>query len=428
MVRLILLVILASLAGASEFRASAVRVDITPTEPQWLLGYQARQSDGVNDRLYHRVAALDDGTTRLFIISSDVAEFSPAYFDEVARRIQRELGIPPESIWWTATHTHSAPEVGSPGASGMFMPERYKQAAAGESNPSYSRFFEAKLIEALREARESLVPARLGLGRGISTANINRRAHTPEGKVRLGMNPDGPVDRQIGLIRLERVDGKLIGLIANYAIHGTVLGSRSFKISGDAPGVASEHVERQLGVPVLFVNGAMGDLAPIYSTYPDPRSGHLEEFRLLLGNRILEANQRLGETISKVSLRTSQCTIETPLRRDLVWPAELRNYARAAPDGTTQIRIPVRFLQINQEAILWGAPLELFCEIAMDVRHQSRFPYTFFYVLLNGTLDYLPTAQAVREQGYEPSVSPFTERAEEDFWQGVIAFLAGLGR
>jgi hypothetical protein len=428
MLALILLVILASFAGAADFRASAVRVDITPTEPQWLLGYQARQSDGVNDRLYHRVAALDDGTTRLFIISSDICEFSPAYYDEVARKIQRELGIAPESIWWTATHTHSAPEVGPPGASGMFMPERYTQASSGESNSAYSRFVEARLIEALREAREKLAPARLGLGLGLSTANINRRAHTPGGKVRLGMNPDGPVDRQIGLIRLERVDGRLIGLIANYAMHGTVLGARSFKISGDAPGVVSDHVERQLGVPALFVNGALGDLAPIYSTYPNPRSGHLDEFRLLLGNRILEANQRIGETVSKVFLRTFECTVETPLRRDLKWPGELRNYARTAPDGTTLIRIPVRFLQINQEAVLWGSPLELFCEIAMDVRRHSRFPYTFFFGLLNGTMDYLPTEQAFREQGYEPSVSPFTERADKNYRQRVIAFLAGLER
>jgi neutral ceramidase len=425
---LILSLMLAGTAGAAGFRASAVRVDITPTESQWLLGYRERQSDGVNDRIYHRVAALDDGTTRLFIISSDVAEFSPAYFDKVAQQIQRELGIPPESIWWTATHTHSAPELGPPGMSGIFLPDRYKQASSGESNPAYSRFAEAKLIEALQEARGKLAPARLGLGLGFSTANINRRAHTADGKIRLGMNPDGPTDRQIGLIRLESEDGKLIALIANYAIHGTVLGSRSFKISGDAPGVVAEYVEQRLGAPALFINGAMGDIAPIYSTQADARSGHLDEFRLLLGNRILEANKRIGETVSNVSLRTAERWIETPLRRDLVWPAEMQKYARATPGGATQIRIPVRFLQINQEAVLWGAPLELFCEIAMDVRQHSRFPFTFHVGLLNGTLDYLPTAQAIREQGYEPSVSPFTERAEDDFRQGVIEFLASLVR
>ena len=418
----------AELAAAGVFRASTVKVDITPSDSQWLLGYRARQSDGINDRLYHRVAALDDGHTQLFLISTDIAEFSPAYFDKVAEQIQRELGIGPESIWWTCTHTHSAPEVGPPGAAILFMPERYTQATSGESNPAYSRFVEAKLMEALKAAREKLAPARLRLGLGYATANINRRARDVDVKMRLGMNPDGPTDRQIGLIRLEGVDGKLIGLIANYAMHGTVLGNASLKISGDAPGVVAEYVEQKLGAPMLFINGALGDMAPIYSVYPDARAGHLAEFRVLLGDRILEANKRAGEALAEVTLRVAEHVVETPLRSGLAWPPELQKYARAVAGGATQIRIPVRFLEINHEAVWWGAPLELFCEIAMDVRNRSRFPYTFYFGLLNGALDYLPTAQAFREGGYEPSTSPFTERAEEEFREGVIAFLAGLPR
>ncbi len=37
----------------------------------------------------------------------------------------------------------------------------------------------------------------------------------------MGVNSDGAVDRQLGLIRLERRNGELISLIANYAIHAT---------------------------------------------------------------------------------------------------------------------------------------------------------------------------------------------------------------
>jgi len=136
------------------------------------------------------------------------------------------------------------------------MPERYKQAAKGDSNPEYTQFVEAKLIEGLRLAREKLQPARLGFGLGFSTANINRRGKDVDGKVSLGLNPDGPVDRQIGLIRIENLNGGLIGLIANYAIHGTVLGPPNHAISGDAPGVAAQYVEEKLGVPMLFINGA----------------------------------------------------------------------------------------------------------------------------------------------------------------------------
>jgi neutral ceramidase len=413
-------------ACAAVFRASAVVVDITPNDPQWLSGYAARQSDGVNDRLYHRIAVLDDGKTTVFFISTDTAMMSPEYVDKVAQDIQQQLGIPPQRIWWMATHTHSAPEIGPPGVPVVFMPDRYKQASGGESNPKYTEFEETKLIDGLRLARQKLQPARLGFGLGFSTANINRRALDLDGKMRLGLNPDGVVDRQIGVIRLETLEGKLIGLLANYPIHGTVLGQANRKISGDAPGIVSQYVEEKLGAPMLFINGAEGNLAPIYTVYPDPVSGHLGEFRLLLGDRIIQANQRIGYLTSDVVLSASDIVVETPLRQGLAWPPELAKYARSQSGAITLLRIPVQFLQINHDAVLWGAPLELFCEIAIDIRNHSRFPFTFYTGLLNGWLGYLPTGEAFREGGYEPSTSPFTDRAEEDFRVGVTTHLEGL--
>jgi neutral ceramidase len=40
------------------------------------------------------------------------------------------------------------------------------------------------------------------------------------------------------------------------------LGALNLRLSGDVMGVASQVLERDLGVPVLFVNGAMGDVSP----------------------------------------------------------------------------------------------------------------------------------------------------------------------
>jgi neutral ceramidase len=60
---------------------------------------------------------------------------------------------------------------------------------------------EKSLIEGIKKARAELVPARLAFGTGYSAANINRRARDLDGRISLGLNPDGPADRQIGLIR-----------------------------------------------------------------------------------------------------------------------------------------------------------------------------------------------------------------------------------
>ncbi len=412
-------------AASGDFRASCVIVDITPEESLWLLGYDPRQSEGVHDRIYHRIAAMDDGKMQFFLVSSDLAAISPAFYEQFSRELEQETGIKSEQVWWTLTHTHSAPEVGSPGLIRSMQPERFLH----ESNPEYSEWVKTRLIEGIREARSKLEPARLAVTTGHSMANINRRAIDVDGRASYGMNPEGAVDRQIGLIRLDRLDGSPLGLIANYAMHGTVLGPENLLISGDAQGIVAEYVEEKLGAPMLYVNGAAGNISPLYSTYPDFKKGHITQFNVLLGDRILQANRSLKSGTSKVVLWTGETIIETPRKADFSWVEELAHYLRVTESGVSLVRVPVRFLKINQDLVLWTAPVELFCEIAINVRNHSPFPYTFFAGYTNGFLGYLPTRQAFAEGGYEPGrVSPFTEQVEDDFTQGVGTYLQGMPR
>jgi hypothetical protein len=412
---------LASWASA-EFRASAVKVDITPQNSQWLMGYAARQSTGVHDRIYHRIAAMSDGSTEVFIVASDLCVYSPSVYDDFTAALAKETGIQPRQVWWTVTHTHSAPELGPPGI--------YDVLLSGRSDHTWDReylaFVTSSLKEGITRARASLAPARVATGAGTARANINRRARDLDGTISLGLNPDGPVDRQLGLIRLEKPDGAPIALIANYAMHGTALGGRWMEISGDAPGSAVSHVETKIGAPVLFVNGAAGNLAPIYSVQNDPKAAHLGEFRVLVGERILQTNASTGGAVS-ARLWLGETTVETERKPGLGWPAELPAYAAKTPAGADLVRIPVRFLKI-EDTVIWSAPVELFCEIAMKVRNESPFRHTFYFGYANGWLGYLPTAAAFAEGGYEPRTSPFTDRVESAFTDRVIAFLQGMPR
>ncbi len=81
------------------------------------------------------------------------------------------------------------------------------------------------------------------------------------------------------------------------------------------------------------------------------------------------------------------------------------------------------FLTINEEGFIWSMPVELFTEIAQTIRKESPYTQTFFFGYCNGLLGYLPTAQAHRQGGYEPTSSPFTEQAESDVIQAVLALL-----
>src|SRR5438094_10515220 len=96
---------------AAGFRASVVKVDITPSAPKWLLGYGPRQSTGVHDRIYHRIAAMDDGRTQFYLISTDLCLFSPTVYDEFAERLKKQTGIDRGQVWSSVAASHSAPEV-----------------------------------------------------------------------------------------------------------------------------------------------------------------------------------------------------------------------------------------------------------------------------------------------------------------------------
>jgi neutral ceramidase len=412
--RSIVLMLLAGIcAAAAPFRAAAVKADITPQSSQWLMGYNARKSTGVHDHIFHRVVAMEAGGQAFVLVSSDLCLFSPGVYDDVARDLERETGVTRVQFWWSVTHTHAAPEVGPPGV--------YK-ALLGRSDHEYDREYAAlvkdTLIRAVKEARAKLEPARIAFGQGVAMANINRRAKDVDGQVSLGLNPDGPADRQIGLIRLERADGAPIAVIANYAMHGTVMSGQNLLIGGDAPGTVTAYLEQKVGAPVLYVNGAAGNLAPIYSVYPDAKSGHLSQFNVLLGDRIAAALRTMGAATADVTLGTTEQSIATPQREGLDWPEELAQY---------RARVPVRFLRIN-DTVIWAAPLELFCEIAMAVRNQSPFMHTFYFGYTNGWFGYLPTAQAFAEGGYEPKTSVFTAQAEKDVTEGVVAAIQGMRR
>lgn len=410
---------------SAQLKASVVKIDITPDNSQYLLGYQERQSNGVLDKIYHKIVVLDDGTTQFYLISSDVCLYSPSEFDKVAAMLNKKYGINPLNVWWTVTHTHSAPEFGETGLYGIYMGDRIKH----QVDTGYTSFIEQKLIEGIGEAKSKLTDAKLSVGWGFSQANINRRAIDVNGKASLGMNPDGPVDRRIGLLRIDKADGNPIALISNYPIHGTVMSGANLKISGDAPGVVSEYVEEKIGAPVLFINGAAGNLAPIYSVYPSAGAGHMGEFRVLLGDKILEANSKIKYPVDEVKLMADEIVVETPKKPGLAWSSDLKKYAVVRNAKDTLVRLPVRLLKINKDIAVWSAPLELFCEVSNEVRSRSPFPYTFYFGYTNGWFGYLPTEAEWPHKGYEvETVSPFTPAAAGDLTESVVEYMQGKMR
>src|SRR5258707_880105 len=103
----------------------------------------------------------------------------------------------------------------------------------------------------------------------------------------------GPVDPEIGLLRLDRQDGRTLAVVYNFACH-PIMGVPSGGNTADMVGFASRVVENNLsdGTIALFVQGCGGDINPVgYKDIHRPRDA--EPLGNLLGLSVLQAVRKI---------------------------------------------------------------------------------------------------------------------------------------
>jgi len=230
--------------GAQALEAGAAKAEITPPLGAPLNGYGDRLGRGcvaVHDPVWVRCLYLSDGETRLFLVNADLCIINPELRERVLELAPRE--VPKDHIILTATHTHSAQGgmVKSPlfrSISGRFVPELVEKTAA-------------RFAETMRAALERRRQAAIGYGTGEQTTlSTNRRV------------PDGPIDPQIGVIRVDDAEGVPIAIVGNFAAHPTTVGGADqMSVSADYPGYYYEELEKlcPAGTVALFLNGAEGN-------------------------------------------------------------------------------------------------------------------------------------------------------------------------
>lgn len=201
-----------------------------------------RPHEGRLDPLRAHALVLERGGTRVLWGALDLIAIDRAFTADVRRRLQ-ESGVPDGTLILSASHTHSGPgaflDVGLLGAISV---DRF--------DPVVRDALAAQVVEALRRADTARVPARVGVARVDAPADLTSG--------RLGE----PVDQEIVVLKLAARSGRPLALLWNYAIHGTMLGPSNLRLSADVTGAASAAIERAVGVPALFVNGAVGDVSP----------------------------------------------------------------------------------------------------------------------------------------------------------------------
>jgi len=127
-------------------RASAWKVDLAPPVGSWMTGYAARvdRSVGTHDPITARGVMLDDGESRLVIVSCDIVGFTPEAVAEMRWRIEHRTGIPGGNVLICCTHTHSGPAS---------MPLRGQM---GYVHKPWLRSAQARIIHLVRSRRHMI--------------------------------------------------------------------------------------------------------------------------------------------------------------------------------------------------------------------------------------------------------------------------------
>ena len=154
-----------------------------------------------------------------------------------------------------ASHTHCGPEfrVGkTPADDGEFNP-----SSAGAV---FGERLENQIFQIIGAALSNASPARVAFTHARCGFAMNRRL--PSGtNFTNSPFPDGPVDHDVPVLRVDGADGKLRAVLFGYACHNTTLSFYQF--CGDYAGFAQNYFETDHpGVTALFMTGCGGDQNP----------------------------------------------------------------------------------------------------------------------------------------------------------------------
>ena len=242
---------LSATAVAATLRVGAARVDITPpTDP-------ANPPTGkyAHERLYVRAIVLDNGSARAVLVGADQAGLPEIVWTTASKQIAKEVDCPVANIIMSATHTHSGWGPGGPGP-GMFHPDPNAPPPP----------LVGQILDAVRQAKAKLEPARMGFGRGLSYLNVNRDVVDPGTRLwTQGPNLNGSSDKTVAVIKFETPEGQPIAAYIDYAMH-PVNGYLAGFTSADFAGATSRWVEQAYGdkMVAVFAQGASGDQNPLY--------------------------------------------------------------------------------------------------------------------------------------------------------------------
>jgi hypothetical protein len=320
----------------------------------------------INDPLYAKALVLEDGITRVAIIAMDVTaiggrrisqgmlgDVGENFLPKLRSRIQKKLEIPGCNVLVNASHTHPP---------GTLLCDDDEQVD--------------RTFNAVSQAIQNMTAVKIGSGVGYEDRiTINRTLRLKNGKhwtIRHSnpcprdedVSDVGPIDPEIGIIRIDRLDGQPLAVVYNFACH-LLFGDAKGSITANFPGIASKVIEENLGngAIALFLQGAGGDIVDIFfKDFNRPRD--IVPLGTMLGLSTLKALKNIQTKDVRLSVISE--TIKFPRRTDI--PERIKSLQQEQ----TELLASLRFTSLDFKTFL-----PLYIKYALSSGYPSDYSYRY---------------------------------------------------
>ena len=397
-------------------------VDVTPSYPIRLMGYGSRktESEGVASPLKVRAIAIGEGTDDnpdtgpAVLITVDNCGVGAFMTDEVARRLGAKAGIRRERLVTCATHTHCAPALarGLDFIFGVSVPADQKARIE-----RYTKELIDAMEQAALRALAARAPGRLCWGQGSVGFAANRRVLKKGKWVGFGVNPNGPTDHNLPVLRVTDPEGKVRAVLMNYACHCTTLGGEFNQVCAEWAGYACDDIERQYpGATALMIIGCGADANPELRRNLDDAKSHAaalarEAYRLL-STSLAPLPGRITAQFQQIDLPMAP----RPDRQTLVKQAKLTGaegmFARALIEGLdrgeslpSSIPYPVQTWCFGDDLALVFLGGEVVVDYALRLKWEIDANRVWVTAYSNDVPCYIASKRVLSEGGYEADQS-----------------------
>jgi neutral ceramidase len=399
--------------GAAEWQAGFAAVKITPEVPVALAGYASRDhpSVGVVSDLYVKVLVLaDTNGQRAVWITTDVIGLRGTVTEATCARIMERTGLKRHQLLINSSHTHTGPAIAESDVTAYGIPDGSVPALR-----AYRQMLQDRIVGAVEQALTRLEPVELSFGAGVVPFVMSRREFSRNLEVVIGVNPRGPADRTMPLLKVATPGGGVRAVVFGASTHNTTQTGNEYRISGDYAGFAQDYVQKQLpGVQAMFVQGFAGDSDP----YPRGTLELARQHGETLGREVMRVlDTRLTPVQGPLNLQLDFVDIPlaaAPPRAEIVkmtergspgWRAWMATQMLDALDKgrtlPTYYRAPIAVWQFGSDLTLVALSGEPVADYVHLIEQAIGPLQLWLSGYSNDVFGYLPSARVLAEGGYE---------------------------